>query len=386
MERLNCSVCQNLVSGGLDGLVRHLRSSHGFTINRGMGKAGFECGQNGCRRRFAHFYTLRKHIKENHLIQRNRNELAPANVINALYEIYNEEIENVEIDHVNENEDPVDDDYNEDGNDIAFELRTFVMRMIAKFQCKGSMTGSTVTQIVDECEELFLNMRNLLRQKVTNIFRDRDMLNDNSVKEVLQVFDFDNPFCELRTLDQQIAALKTHTAYIEPVEIPLGYRIDNVLDRDSGTYIPKMIMETCQYVPIIDSLKLILSNKDVRQTIMSERKSPDDNTLLSFLDGQHFKIHPFFMRHKHAIRIQLYYDELEIVNPLGSKTGFHKLGSFYYTIQNFPPHINSELSSIHVLLLCCDSDVKKYGFKKILTPFLQDLSKLESDEGIPIRE
>lgn len=44
--------------------------------------------------------------------------------------------------------------------------------------------------------------------------------------------------------------------------------------------------------------------------------------------------------------------------------------------------MNSELSSIHVLLLCCDADVKKYGFKKILEPFLHDLAQLESDEGI----
>lgn len=74
-------------------------------------------------------------------------------------------------------------------------------------------------------------------------------------------------------------------------------------------------METCQYVSIIDSLKLVLSNKDVRQAILSERKSNDDNILTSFLDGQHATIHPFLQQHKHALRIQLYYDELEIVNP-----------------------------------------------------------------------
>ncbi|XP_044726999.1 uncharacterized protein LOC123290764 [Chrysoperla carnea] len=89
-------------------------------------------------------------------------------------------------------------------------------------------------------------------------------------------------------------------------------------------------------------------------------------------------------QYPHAIRLQLYYDELEIVNPLGSKTGVHKLGAFYYIVQNLPPHMNSELNSIHVLLLCSDADVKKYGFTQILEPFLYELKKLESDEGIPI--
>lgn len=84
------------------------------------------------------------------------------------------------------------------------------------------------------------------------------------------------------------------------------------------------------------------------------------------------------------MRIVLYYDELGIVNPLGSKTGLHKIGTFYFVVQNLPPHMNSELSSIHVLILCCDTDVKKYDINKILEPFLKDLEKLESDEGVPM--
>lgn len=75
---------------------------------------------------------------------------------------------------------------------------------------------------------------------------------------------------------------------------------------------------------------------------------------------------------------------MEIVNPFGSKTGVHKLGVFYYTIQNLLPHMNSETSSIHVLLLCCHADVIKYKMEKILSPFFEDLAQLESDEGVSI--
>lgn len=46
--------------------------------------------------------------------------------------------------------------------------------------------------------------------------------------------------------------------------------------------------------------------------------------------------------------------------------------------------MNSETSSIHVLFLCCHVDIKKYKMEKILSPFLEDLVKLESDEGVPI--
>lgn len=46
--------------------------------------------------------------------------------------------------------------------------------------------------------------------------------------------------------------------------------------------------------------------------------------------------------------------------------------------------MNSELNSIHVLILCSHVDTQKYDFRRILSPFTNDLSKLESDEGVPI--
>lgn len=131
-------------------------------------------------------------------------------------------------------------------------------------------------------------------------------------------------------------------------------------------------------------MKLVLSNREIKQAILSEQSSEND-ILALFMDGDHFKTHRLFQLHKNALRIQLYYDELEIVNPLGSKTGIHKLGAFYYIIQNIPMHIHSDLGSIHVLLLCTHVDVIKYGFGQILSHFMDDLKKLESDDGIKIQ-
>ena len=177
--------------------------------------------------------------------------------------------------------------------------------------------------------------------------------------------------------------MKEQCNYIEPIEIPLDYRKDKTLNRETGTFMPKRVLDTCQYVPVIETLKLVLSNRHVFEAIHSETPS-SFGKLNSFIDSDHFKNHPFLQVHKHALRIQFYYNELEIVNPLGSKTGVHKLGAFYYVIQNVPAHMNSELSSIHVLMLCSDFDVKRYGFQKILSPFFSDLEKLESDNGVEI--
>ena len=48
--------------------------------------------------------------------------------------------------------------------------------------------------------------------------------------------------------------------------------------------------------------------------------------MLDYSDGANFKVHPLYKEHPGALQIQLYYDELEICNPLGSKALKHKLG------------------------------------------------------------
>lgn len=47
-----------------------------------------------------------------------------------------------------------------------------------------------------------------------------------------------------------------------------------------------------------------------------------------YCDGHQFKHHPLFSEDPCALQIFLYYDDLEVCNPLGSKTKVHKLGRY----------------------------------------------------------
>jgi len=126
-----------------------------------------------------------------------------------------------------------------------------------------------------------------------------------------------------------------------------------------------------------------MSHSSIREYVNSEESSSDD-WLKSFRDGITFKTHEFFKKYPQALRIQLYYDDFVVNNPLGSKVHSHKLGAFYFIIQNLPSYFNSFLGGIHLLILCYMADVEKYGMKAVLQPFLNDLRHLESDEGIEI--
>ena len=50
------------------------------------------------------------------------------------------------------------------------------------------------------------------------------------------------------------------------------------------------------------------------------------NLLCDFCDGSLFKEHPLFSKEPQALQIILYYDDVEVCNPLGSKGKIHKLG------------------------------------------------------------
>ena len=50
-----------------------------------------------------------------------------------------------------------------------------------------------------------------------------------------------------------------------------------------------------------------------------------------YLKGKSAKANPMLKNHPDAIRIILYYDTLEVCNPLGSASAQHKLGVVYCT-------------------------------------------------------
>ena len=50
--------------------------------------------------------------------------------------------------------------------------------------------------------------------------------------------------------------------------------------------------------------------------------------LADLCDGNQFKKHRLFSCDPKSLQIMLYYDEVEVCNPLGTKTKFHKLGKY----------------------------------------------------------
>ncbi|KAJ8683306.1 hypothetical protein QAD02_019098 [Eretmocerus hayati] len=383
---LSCFLCSNVIQNGIDELGQHLKNVHAISLTRKLERTGFVCGHGNCREAFDFFYNLRRHIRNQHMAAVPRDQRPSDDTPNLDVGVH------LNVDHLDDETQPlmeidvesceeqsIGQQTNDENVETEVDLRAEIIKLICKFHGNPSMTGASITNVLESYEKILMMYNTGIRARVTAELR-RNTINESVIAKVGSVLEFHSPVTGLKTYDQQIDAL-VEIGYIPSKEILLGDRIDMVMNRKTNMFEPKIVKETCQFVPTIPVLTMVLSNKAVRDAIENEKPSPP-GMIGSFRDGKRFKTNPFFQKYPKAIRLRVYYDEAEIVGPLGSRTGIHKLGGFYYEIANLPPHMNSELTSIHISTLFCSIDVKKYGFEQILGPFMKELEKLESDEGV----
>lgn len=135
---------------------------------------------------------------------------------------------------------------------------------------------------------------------------------------------------------------------VKPTEIFLGYRGDTA--RKQGKLTQVLAADTCQYISIIDTIKFLFKSEKM-QRLSQQSKKGVDGKMHDYCDGTQFTHHALYNRYPNALQIQLYFDDLETTNPLGSKTKVHKMGAVYFCLRNLPVQFNSSLANIHLCLL-----------------------------------
>ncbi|XP_064463671.1 uncharacterized protein LOC135374657 [Ornithodoros turicata] len=136
------------------------------------------------------------------------------------------------------------------------------------------------------------------------------------------------------------------------------------------------------YVPILEILKNLLEVPDIYSNFCCPDK--EDGYLKTAFDGTAFIDHAYFNGDEEMICIQLYADEFEVCDPLGSKRGKHKLLGVYFSILNLPQRIRSSLSQIHLVLLVNHTHISAYGLDKVFAHLMEDVASLEN-EGLTVK-
>nr|XP_037272441.1 uncharacterized protein LOC119164364 [Rhipicephalus microplus] len=158
--------------------------------------------------------------------------------------------------------------------------------------------------------------------------------------------------------------------FVKPEEIFIG--------RDS-----RGKKETYSYIPILKALEALITKHSIDWH--QSEAATSRHYLKNVFDGSAFRNHAYFQGDTKKICIQLYTDEFEVCDPLGSRRGKQKMVAVYYTVLNMAAEKKSKLSSIHLAILVKEKLAIKHGLKKIFEPLVNDIAKLET-VGITVNE
>lgn len=379
-----CYKCHLIIPGPVGKLISHLHMAHALFD---MPHLHLVCGQGGCPSSFTTFNSYRKHLLNQHPQEEPEPEvvqgmegLVDADLGVAVGEVHNPAAD----DAFDDDDDRIGLLQEQDGamhNDSTRPAAFFIGSLLSN----TNMTHAMTNRVLSAATALNTDVVDSLRSKVIQTFEALGIdLENEECKNLLAEFDSKtNIFHGLETRYKQEQFFENILGLVKPKSIFLGFRNDSRTDGESGKSKTVPVPETFQYISILSTLGLVLGEEHVRHEIEIGHSSTND-TMHDICDGQQYKNHPLFSNNPQAIQICLYFDEFEVVNPLGSKIGIHKVGAFYINFKNLPPKWNSSLDNIHLLALCNCLDIKKYGFDSILAPFVADLRKLESEEGAEI--
>ena len=112
---------------------------------------------------------------------------------------------------------------------------------------------------------------------------------------------------------------------------------------------------------------------------------PSNNVkaLNDFCEGTFLQSHELFANDDTALKILLYYDDMNLCNPLTNK--IHKITLLYYQLANIQVKYRSKLNSIHLLGVCKTDYIKMYGINRVFEPLVKELKTLGTERGYPFR-
>lgn len=355
---LFCPECE-LQIHGLAGVTGHLRThiESGEVVT---------CPYKDCTSTYNVYSSLTSHFSRNHP-HSSTNDIKGDWFPNVEQDDEHQEQE-VDV-NVSANEDSVNEDvlYGNFEEDFLKSYSHFML----KLQEKYTLPESTVQSILHDVSGLFEIKGSYERYQFNNILKQYDIA-EEAANDIRNIFETD----VLQNAKEKLSSDYKRQKYYAENFVHVAPETQQLGRNGKG--------ENCsyQYVPVLGTLKALLNSDDVLSHVCNPPESLP-GILRHFGDGTHFKENQLFGADPNALQLFLYYDEFEVVNPLGAHKNKHKLAGFYYVLGNIYSDERSALYVIQLAVLCKVQDLVRFGLDRILQPLLIDLETLES-EGIEV--
>ena len=281
------------------------------------------------------------------------------------------------------NEDTLEETFEEDeieNNNLDDAYLQHMTLFYLRLQTKHHIPKSTIQVIVEELNGIHdiqsQHDTQMLKRKLT-----AEGIPSETVNKVLIEIEQNDLFLKVHnTSDGKLRS--THTrkqhytselGYVKPVALKIGKDDDG---KD----------QYCHYVPIKETLKALLKNPSVLHQYQNPKQHTDTLDIYTdFQDGSIYKDIELFKRLQNSLKIILYQDTFEIVNPLGAAKKKHKIVGVYYSLGNLYPHHRSKIDPIQLVCLCTEKNFQKFGQAKVFARLITDLKSIE-DDGVDIGE
>lgn len=160
------------------------------------------------------------------------------------------------------------------------------------------VSNTAIQEIVDHLNEIFTLSQPLIEEAINNILHSNIVLSATSK-------------------GGELSSSKRRRTFIEhnyPLVIPVEYQLE-----PTG--------HTIMYVSILQMIQELFKNTDILTKIRELDRKPGHYA--SYCDGAHFHGNELLSTEDLNIAIQLYIDELQIANPLGTSRKVYKLCAVY---------------------------------------------------------
>ncbi|XP_031780303.1 uncharacterized protein LOC100679989 isoform X1 [Nasonia vitripennis] len=275
--------------------------------------------------------------------------------------------ERFEIDGDAQSESPVEQNPSlEESSDLYLHnLAQFYLKLETQLLLSASTVKTIVTEITSmQRESQNIVMTSLARKLISEgISADKV---DIIVKEIINEDPFLKCNVKLGSNYKRKKFYKENFDFIQPESL--------VIDKENQTYF--------SYVPIIETLKYTFQDKSIQHEILKKPEPRDKDVLFDFMDGTVYKCNTFFNDNPDALKIILYQDAFEVVNPIGAAKKKHKILAVYMSIGNLPENLRSHVNTIKLVALCKEID---FDCQKVYGKIVEDLKIIETT-GIEVGE
>jgi hypothetical protein len=347
-----CTICFMNVDG-VNGYLRHIRKVHG---NDRL--FGTYCPLCDSKFLFTNLKSFIHHFRKHVLHSSSDKETTSSLILN------HDEI-NITSNDENEQQQSLCDNEQQQSvceyeqHNAVEEIKKFYVKMLLKLREGHTLPGNVMKTVALSISCLIQTFSYHLLSKL-NMNVDGVVscnFNDDIEKAFFEVSRNENSF---------ISSCQLYFKFVKPKEIQLS----------TGN--------KAYYIPIRDVLMNLFEKHDFYECIKQEKE------YIAQFDGQdilyHYRNAEIGQQHyvlnnkNNCLLLQLYSDDLGVVNPLMGKNATHKLTTFYFSIDDLPARHSSSLNAVYLLLLYYTKDFADENNRRIIfSQFNRDLKSLEQD-------